>query len=326
MNTETLPRLPSSLRPLTRSFTMSPVGLTLLKREFWEHKGGLFWAPLMVGAALLATALLLLFSLLYNNGVHINGQSMNLTELLQKFLIIPADFKARLLQGALRVIAIPLHLVMLIVTFFYALNCLYEERKDRSILFWRSLPVSDRKTVLAKVATALALAPLLSLAATLLCQLLFLLLLTVVAWFSGLSAWYNVWSPVDLLTLWSTQLLGTLVHSLWFAPVVAWLLLVSAYAKRSPFLIALLLPLGLTWLEYGINRSRWLLDTVLERFNSGLFQLDISQESLLSGTGNVFGPARLTEMFSRPELALGLLLAALLLYATIELRRRSGEI
>src|SRR5206468_10746510 len=68
----------------------------------------------------------------------------------------------------------------LIVGIFYCLDALYGERRDRSILFWKSLPVSDVMAVLSKLAIPIVILPLLSFAVTVATQFFMLLLSTVI--------------------------------------------------------------------------------------------------------------------------------------------------
>ena len=127
-----------------------------------------------------------------------------------------------------------------IVAVFYCLDALHGERRDRSILFWKSLPVSDLTTVLSKASIPLVVLPLLTFAITVVTQLVMLMLSTVVLLGSrqGLA---TLWTQLPFFQM-SLMLLYHLVavHSLWYAPIYCWLLLVSAWARRAPFLWAAL--------------------------------------------------------------------------------------
>ena len=127
-----------------------------------------------------------------------------------------------------------------IVGMFYCLDALHGERRDRSILFWKSLPVSDLTTVLSKASIPLVVLPLLTFAITVATQLIMLLLSSAVLLGSGLSV-ATLWTQLSLFQM-SLMLLYHLVtvHALWYAPIYGWLLLVSAWARRAPFLWAAL--------------------------------------------------------------------------------------
>ena len=126
-----------------------------------------------------------------------------------------------------------------IVGMFYCLDALHGERRDRSILFWKSLPVSDLTTVLSKASIPLVVLPLLTFAIAVATQLIMLLLSTAVLLVSGLSA-ATLWTQLPLFQMSLVLLYGLTVHALWYAPIYGWLLLVSAWARRAPFLWAVL--------------------------------------------------------------------------------------
>jgi ABC-2 type transport system permease protein len=135
-----------------------------------------------------------------------------------------------------------------IVAVFYCLGALQSERRDRSILFWKSLPVSDLTTVASKAIIPLLVLPVVTGVVILVAQAVMLLLSTVVYIASGDSA-LTLWMqlPLDRMTV--TLLWGLLAVSLWYAPIYGWLLLVSGWARRAAFLWAFLTPLALAVVE-----------------------------------------------------------------------------
>ena len=225
----------------------------LLRREFWEHRTGLLYAPLVAGLlSLLLTAIGLVTALVLGRNasgqihtdegiVTING--LNLAALAGQ--IGPEN--ARQLADAINVTLLlaagwPL-LVMAFVVFFYCIGALYDDRRDRSILFWKSLPVSDAATVAAKLVTALGVAPLLALLASAITVAGYLLLLMgAVAW-AGADPVSLVWQPARPLALLAHLLLSLPAYALWALPTAGWLLLCSAFARRVPFLWAVVPPL-----------------------------------------------------------------------------------
>ena len=134
-----------------------------------------------------------------------------------------------------------------IVGIFYCLDALHGERRDRSILFWKSMPVSDLTTVLSKASIPLVVLPLLTIAIVIATQWIMLLLSTLVLLGSGLSA-ATLWRQVTLSQVMLLYHLVT-VHVLWHAPIYAWLLLVSGWARRMAFLWAVLPLLAIGVLE-----------------------------------------------------------------------------
>lgn len=200
-----------------------------------------------------------------------------------------------------------------IVAAFYCLGALYNERRDRSILFWKSMPVSDLTTVLAKAAIPLVLLPVSVFLITVVAQIL-LMLIDTVALASGGSALAALWShwPLGRMTI---GLAWTLIaFSLWYAPVWAWLLLVSAWARRAPFLWAMLPPLGLMLLE------KIALGTSAVAHFVG-WRLGGAFDSAFVGGHNEIPRPDPASFFSNPDLYIGLVLAAVLLAAAVWLRR-----
>ena len=136
-----------------------------------------------------------------------------------------------------------------IVAFFYCLDALYGERRDRSILFWKSLPVSDLTTVLSKMAIPVIVLPLLTVAVTIATHWLMLLFSSIVILASGMKLAF-LWTHLPLFQMWTMLFFHLLVvHGLYYAPFYAWMLLVSGWARRAPILWALLPPLAIGFVE-----------------------------------------------------------------------------
>ena len=215
----------------------------LLKREFWEHKGGFFWTPAVVGAIVaLGTAASVVAGLAFKgkHGLNINGEQVtNLSN------VVTPDDKARIINAVSEGWLLPTGMlfgIMAIVVFFYCLGCLFDERKDRSVLFWKSLPVSDTETVLSKVAMALVAAPLLTLAFGIVTSVLVLLIGMAGAGASGL----NLAGVFGQAATWTApfELAAAIpVYAVWALPTVGWLMMVSAWARTKVFLWAVGLPL-----------------------------------------------------------------------------------
>src|ERR1051325_6787670 len=229
--------------PVTRRFYWS------LRRGLWENRS-LTVAPMAMAA---------LFVMAFTIGVSRLPATLRRAATLDPMkqhdaLALQYDISSGLMMG-----------IALIVTIFYCLDALYGERRDRSILFWKSLPVSDRMTVLAKAAVAVVFVPALCIALTLAADLGMLLLSSAVAAASGQSV-ALLWSrlspgemPVLLIYHWLT------VHMIQYAPFYAYLLLVSAAVKRAPFVWAFLPPLAIGFLEKITFNSRHAFDFLVGR-------------------------------------------------------------
>src|SRR3981081_2692424 len=193
--------------------------IVLIRRELWEHRS-LWIAPLGIAVLMVLTA----FPIHFGNVAH------------------EADFAGaenRLSAFTLMVWgqSLPQYLVMVIVVSFYLLDCLYAERKDRSILFWKSLPGSDNLTVLSKLLVALLVVPLGVFALGLLVSLSFVGIWELNAAFGRLPP-IPGWDTLAWLKGEMALLACLIVGVLWYAPFAAYLLVVSAWARRSPFLWA----------------------------------------------------------------------------------------
>ena len=230
----------------------------LLKREYWENRGGFFWAPLITGSVFLLLTLMAVIAgesmrsaALDGEGLRMNGVELSkLTETMRPGDI--AEMGAGLDLGALLASTWPF-IVLAFVVFFYCLGALFDERKDRSILFWKSLPLSDQQTVLSKVFSALVVAPAIATVAAIATSFGFLVILSGYAMFHGGNPLELIWGPASPLTVTLYIAAALPVFAVWALPTVGWLLLVSAWSKSKPFLWALLVPLFagvlVTWFD-----------------------------------------------------------------------------
>lgn len=174
----------------------------LLRREFWEHKGSMFWAPLIVGAVLVVLLGCTITWGIVSHGipahVTINGHTLDHARLDQ---ILPEETKlmvAKIATGMYLGAAAPLFAILTGVVFFYCLGALYDERRDRSILFWKSLPVSDPMTVLSKALTAMVVAPAITLALAVITSLALLFIACMVLSMQGLNLFASLLASSDL--------------------------------------------------------------------------------------------------------------------------------
>ena len=277
-----------------------------LRREFWENRY-IYLAPLGVAA-------LFLFGFLIHSLIHPAGGMRALSTLAldkqREAIIAPYDMAAALLMGAFILVAV-----------FYCIEALQRERRDRSILFWKSLPVSDVTTVLTKASIPFLLLPLLACAIAFVTQFLMLLVSTVALAGSGISV-ATYWAQVSLFQGSLLLLYHVMtVHVLWSAPIYGWLLLVSAWARRAALLWALLPPLAIGALEKLL-------------FNTGHFAAFVGRFLSGSGTEAIMAPDTLPmnpmthltpgKFLTTPGLWIGLAVTAAFLAAAVRLRRYRG--
>ncbi|HVN19733.1 MAG TPA: hypothetical protein VMU05_13195, partial [Dongiaceae bacterium] len=213
-------------------------------------------------------------------------------------------------------------LAAFIISIFYSLDALYGERRDRSILFWKSLPVSDLTTVMAKASIPLLVLPVIAYAVTLAVETIMLLLSSVVVAASGLSL-ADFWSRLQLYHgMFGLGYHIFTVHMLWYAPLYAWVLLISAWAKRVPILWLVLPPFAVVMFEQIAFHTNHFLNFLAWRFSGG-------REAITNAQGNVLDPEmHLTPgpFLATPGLWIGLLCAAVFLLAAARLRRQRAPL
>jgi ABC-2 type transport system permease protein len=186
-----------------------------IRRELWEHRA-LWIAPLAVEAVVLLAYFVSSFTLPHGVAVAQTGQQLRLPYAVAAGAIFTISF---------------------FVAVFYALGALHNDRRDRSLLFWKSLPVSDLTTVLSKAAIPLVVQPLIVLGIAVAAQLVMLIWGTIVVGLSGQSL-SVYWSHLHLPLIWVLLPYGLVMNALWDLPFYGWLLLVSAWARRATFVWA----------------------------------------------------------------------------------------
>ena len=224
----------------------------LLRREFWEHKGGFFWAPIWAGGISVVLALMAL--IVAEVGArkalasgHLNGDSikingLNFGGLTEKMSAGDLEQWGHAVDASLLVSSLWPFIVLGFVVFFYCLGALYDERKDRSVLFWKSLPVSDRDTVLSKAASALVVAPVIATGVAIATMFAFGLVVTLVMPMHGLNPFKFYWGMGNPIEVAGTLVAAIPVYAMWALPTVGWLMLCSAWARSKPFLWAVMIP------------------------------------------------------------------------------------
>ena len=214
-------------------------------------------------------------------------------------------------------------LTTMVVNVFYCADALYGERRDRSILFWKSLPVSDRTTVLAKATIPLVIVPLVAWATTIALQWIMLMLNSAVLLASGMSVsvlWTQSFFRMSLLLLYH---LFT-AHTLWPAPVYCWLLLVSGWARRATLLWAALPVIAIGGLEAIVFHFWHFAALVGTRLIGAAPEIDLrSPDTLPTNPMTHMTPGN---FLSTPGLWIGLAFCGICLAAAVRLRRYQGPI
>ena len=307
---------PAAVSPPVSAVAHRSTGQTLImliRRELWEHRT-LWITPLIVGGLLVLTA----FPIRSGNvmfGAHVDNFARADDRLSMFTLMIWGQ-------------TVPQYLVMVIVLSFYLMDCLYQERKDRSILFWKSLPVSDANTVISKLLVAVVVVPLGVYLTAMVCGVLFQTIWSTRTALGSLPHIAVGWHTVAWLKVQALMLYGLVVSMFWYAPMAAFLLLVSAWARRNVFLWATLPPVIAIVIERVAFGTRYIGSLLEYRSWSGLWNaLLVEPITADSGHGRVYSLAKLfdnipmSRAFLNIDLWLGLAVAAALVFAAIRIRR-----
>lgn len=328
--------------------SISPVNKMkwLVRRELWEHKGMLLWTPAVIGIVLTVLGTLLTMTTIARTktrtALTVNGEDVSWSAIFnapsfarQKNEFIDA------VANNYAYLAAPLFLALGFLVFFYCLSALHDDRRDRSILFWKSLPVSDLQTVLSKAAIALLVAPVIVLAAACLSSLALLLGLATVTEMNGIHVFGELATRPGLY-LGPLRLFGLLpVYCLWALPTVGWLLMVSSWARSKVFLwavgVPLLLAVLLVWggeLAQLQAQANWIQSKVIARILLGtlpgnwyLFEPGLLPQLHAGGARmvqiDVFGNS--WSSLGLPAAWLGAAAGAAMIWAAVRLRRWREE-
>jgi ABC-2 type transport system permease protein len=295
--------------------------VALIKRELWEHRA-ISFTPLVIALIVAVMA--------------ITGQAVvsAFDQAVDIAILGATNLESRERAAAVSVlmagISSLLIMAMWVLSVFYSLDALYAERKDRSILFWRSLPCTDSETVISKLLTAVFVIPLMTFAVILLTHLVVLALASVWLGFMGANPWHLIWRAAPFLDNWTATLLFMLALPLWLAPFTGWFLFVSAFTRRSPLLVAFLPIVLLPMLERSLIGTTLFLDAFFVRtgslplfrgMNTGAMFSSDGGEWRLEHPDGMLSLLDLPGFFGSASLWLGLLVCGLFITAAIYVRR-----
>ena len=294
------------------------VMIALVRREFLEHRMAFAGAPLIIGVTMLVVILLALSAgniSISARETTSSGSSLFETDSpvsaidllsigLDRLAGAPPQERRQLLQRVRGAIATPFVIVCLIVGAFYFAGALYDERRDGSLFFYKSLPVADTHALVSKLIAGLLIAPWIYVAAILAMYLAVLLIVTALSAGANFSA-AGIWGSFGFLDGIGHLLFAHVTYALMVLPVAAWFLLVSSYVNRGPLLVAVLVPAIPIVVESIVLRSdyvgAWIIGHVgLERFER---------------------PASIGAVYADPTLYSGLGVAVVLLLVALHFRR-----
>jgi len=298
----------------------------LVIREYWEHRRALLIAPASIAAFF--AGLLILGALTGDFIATNNGHEFFVMEHLPKavaeFESLDSEEREQGVQIGLYAPRVLFGFIMLIICLFYSLASLYDERKDRSILFWKSLPISDTSTVLSKMMTVCLAIPVMYFIVTTGFQLFLLLYATVVAWFGG-SLGVTIWTSSNLFSVLFNGLFSMVAASLWLAPLWAWLIFASSWAKKTAFLWGSLPIFLLGIAEAWIFQTSELVEMIGKRIAGGFIVLNSNLNHLVGN--DMFDGESIDwySIFGYMEFWGGLIVSGVFLAGAIYIRRFRDE-
>lgn len=269
--------------------------MMLVQREVWEH------------GSLLKIPLVLLALVVLANAAFAGGGGW-----LQVF---PVELSAQLVGGTLRSLSTLMYVIFWLLAVFYLVDSLHAERQDNSILFWRSLPVSDLLTVFSKLFIGVVLIPLALWLTIVVAQALSVLLQI---FLGGLAPAISI---AELFSYWLALAVSVARATLWALPVFAWFLFCSSWTRRTPFLAALAIPAGLILLArlLGLELGLWRMIGERLPLSSNIFA--VFSSGGFGGVAGLDGQLSRPSLFADPALWIGLLVASVLFAAAVWVRR-----
>lgn len=299
--------------------------LALIKREIWEHRS-IYVTPAAIAVIVtLGTLATLMFA---------SGFAEELDIAIFGASNLAGDTERKGALTAYFLSFSPLFMfAVLILTVFYSLDSMYAERKDKSILFWRSLPITDLEAVLSKLLTAIVVIPLVTVAAVIVTHFVNLIFISIWVAAKGGDVGHLVWGSVPLFDNWLAALLVTLAGALWMSPFIGWFLLVSALTKRSPLLMAFMPLIVIPLVEFIFLRTHYFADAVFtRRGNIPLFRemdletfFDEESHHLSEQTVSLVAHLDIGQFVTSASVWAGLLVCGLLTTAAIYVRRYRDE-
>ena len=285
----------------------------LIKREFWENRA--IWViPSVIGVLLILGAL---FGRVQFTNLHTPQQS-------------------EVVGGVvLSIFGIAFFVVMSIYSTWYLLDCLYADRKDRSVLFWKSLPISDTTTVLSKLLVAMIVIPLVYFVAADATTLLIAFIISVRASAAlGGAMWHaDLWLQLQILWLYTI-----ITYAIWFLPVAAWLMVISAWAKRAVMLWSILPPLALYLGERLFFGTHFVANQIADRLlgygprafhtgtDSSFWMTTTFDNDQITTPSSIWALLDPGTFFSSTQTWIGAAVGAALVVGAIQLRLRRTEI
>jgi ABC-2 type transport system permease protein len=308
----------------------------LLRREFWENKGAFRTTPLVIGGLYVVFLLMSIFTT-----AHIDSDLYTFREAVRVMADQPAELRGTVMYQGMLGSSVFFTVVMGFVIFFYLLGSLYDDRKDRSILFWKSLPASDTLTLASKLISAMVVIPTFFLLILIITHIIMAIIGSLMILGVDGNPWTLFLGVVNPFKAWAMIAASWYAHSIWALPIYGWLMLVSAFAPRVPLLFATLPPLIIAVLQTWIDflRTFTLKSNIVGVVGEWIFNTPaILTAEVHDGVGEIALGVPLTDDFDHAvtlvnmldrlfsvQMLIGLVIAAVFLAAALWLRHRATE-
>ncbi|UTF58855.1 hypothetical protein [Gilvimarinus sp. DA14] len=294
-----------------------------LRREYWENPGHLFKVPFWLALIIILFSVVSMHSLFQHADVSMNVD-VELDLPWKKDVEIKGQGGGESILDKLAHVQYIIYLIFTVVALInmvsYSLAALLTDRQDRSVLFFKSMPVSEWLVVATKLFVAVLAIPLMYWLAALFTTLVFSTLTVALGTTSLSLDAFSLWSAMDAMAVGATSFVYLLLAALWGLPLYSMLLLFSAWSKKHPLGNLLLLILLVWFIENLLLGQSYLLSGL------GDYLEGFALQSLDGPSGQDNFSAAVLELFTRPGLYLGWLVAALSLTAAVYLRNRRFEI
>ena len=310
--------------------------IALLRREFWENKGAIRTTPIVIGGIYIVFLLMSIFTT-----AHYDSELYTFREAVRVLANQSSEFRGMVMYQGMLGSSVFFTVVMGFVIFFYLLGSLYDDRKDRSILFWKSLPVSDTLTLASKLITAMVVIPTFFVLILVITHIIMAIIGSAMILSVDGNPWTLFLGVTNPLKAWAMIAASWFAHSIWALPMYGWLMLVSAFAPRVPLLFATLPPLVFavlqTWIEF--LRTFTLKSNIVGVIGDWMVNSPaILTAEIRDGTGKIALGIPLSEEFDHAvslvnmldrllsvQMLAGLMVAAVCLAAALWLRHRATE-
>jgi len=236
----------------------------MIVREIQEHKVAFVYAPFFV-----SIILCFVIASVYFGGTNIQTDQFNFSteyydeEIRQAMQSVSSVSRIDIVRTGLLVLGFPILLTVGFGLLAYSLSTFADERKDRSLIFWRSLPVSDLTTVLSKVFIVTLIVPLMVLPYIILLQLVAMTSASIFFATNDIVSFGWLWGSY-IITDWFRIIFSLWAQALWSLPLFLWLMLAGTYAAR-PIAGAIVPPVILIVLEGVIFKTNLVLEFIENR-------------------------------------------------------------